>query len=61
MFREDWSDKQESKVEISHVNNMSDEDLQAELKKMLVRSSARTLLANIPKTDNKDGDSDQVH
>ncbi len=57
MFKEDWSDKQESKVEVSHVNKLSDQELEEQILRLSSRPHiARSLNTDVPalKVVNKD-------
>lgn len=43
-FKDDWSDKQESKIEISNIDRMSTEEIEGQLSKLLKRPSSKKLL-----------------
>lgn len=40
-FKEDWSEKVESKLEISHINQLSDKEIDHQLEKLLIKPSIK--------------------
>lgn len=47
MFKEDWSEKQESKLEIAHTNNLSDEEIQVQLERLLIKPHNKELIKSV--------------